>query len=131
LRYFVAVVDVGTFTHAAERMYVAQPTPSQQVRRLHVSFAAALQPVPDGPQVQVVFADLEVGPDVGEVFAGGHGTRGVKLGCGDRGADDVDAVEGGLGVDVVLVAPPGERCLADAGDWRPECRPGSKRWRLT
>ena len=26
LRYFVAVADAGTFTHAAERMYVAQPT---------------------------------------------------------------------------------------------------------
>ena len=34
LRYFVAVADAGTFTHAAERMYVAQPTLSQQVRRL-------------------------------------------------------------------------------------------------
>src|SRR4249919_4134867 len=34
LRYFVAVADAGTFTHAAERMYVAQPTLSQQIRRL-------------------------------------------------------------------------------------------------
>jgi DNA-binding transcriptional LysR family regulator len=34
LRYFVAVVDAGTFTHAAERMFIAQPTLSQQVRRL-------------------------------------------------------------------------------------------------
>jgi DNA-binding transcriptional LysR family regulator len=34
LRYFVAVADAGTFTQAAERMYIAQPTLSQQVRRL-------------------------------------------------------------------------------------------------
>jgi DNA-binding transcriptional LysR family regulator len=34
LRYFVAVADAGTFTHAAERMYLAQPTLSQQIRRL-------------------------------------------------------------------------------------------------
>ena len=34
LRYFVAVADAGTFTHAAERMFIAQPTLSQQVRRL-------------------------------------------------------------------------------------------------
>ncbi len=34
LRYFVAVVDAGTFTQAAERMFITQPTLSQQIRRL-------------------------------------------------------------------------------------------------
>jgi len=34
LRYFAAVADAGSFTHAAEKMFVAQPTLSQQVRRL-------------------------------------------------------------------------------------------------
>jgi DNA-binding transcriptional LysR family regulator len=34
LRYLVALADAGTFTHAAERMFIAQPTLSQQIRRL-------------------------------------------------------------------------------------------------
>jgi DNA-binding transcriptional LysR family regulator len=34
LRYLVAVADAGTFTQAAERMFIAQPTISQQIRRL-------------------------------------------------------------------------------------------------
>jgi DNA-binding transcriptional LysR family regulator len=42
LRYFVAVADAGTFTHAAERMYVAQPTLSQQIRRLEEIIGASL-----------------------------------------------------------------------------------------
>src|SRR6266568_3572282 len=34
LRYLVAVADAGSFTHAAEQMFIAQPTLSQQIRRL-------------------------------------------------------------------------------------------------
>src|SRR5208282_2395057 len=34
LRYFMAAADAGTFTHAAEQMFIAQPTLSQQIRRL-------------------------------------------------------------------------------------------------
>ncbi len=33
LLYLVAVADAGIFTHAAERMFIAQPTLSQQIRR--------------------------------------------------------------------------------------------------
>jgi DNA-binding transcriptional LysR family regulator len=42
LRYFVAVADAGTFTHAAKRMFIAQPTLSQQIRRLEEMVGAQL-----------------------------------------------------------------------------------------
>ena len=34
LRSFVALAEAGSFTHAAEKIIVAQPTLSQQIRRL-------------------------------------------------------------------------------------------------
>ena len=34
LRYFVTLADAGNFTHAAERIFITQPTLSQQIRRL-------------------------------------------------------------------------------------------------
>jgi DNA-binding transcriptional LysR family regulator len=34
LRYFVALAETGSFTHAAERIFITQPTLSQQIRRL-------------------------------------------------------------------------------------------------
>ena len=42
LRYFVSVADAGTFTDAAEQMFITQPTLSQQIRRLEEMLGAPL-----------------------------------------------------------------------------------------
>ncbi len=42
MRYLVAVVDAGSFTAAARRLYVAQPTLSQQVRALEAELGGEL-----------------------------------------------------------------------------------------
>src|SRR5262249_17916343 len=70
-----------------------------------------------GAQVQVAGFDRpEVAFDAGQVLVGRYGAGGAELAGRDRGADDVDAVQGGLGVDGRLVPPPGQAAFADVED---------------
>jgi DNA-binding transcriptional LysR family regulator len=59
LRYLVAVADAGTFTRAAERLFIAQPTLSQQIRRLEqIVGTPLLQRRPDGVRLTAAGAVL-------------------------------------------------------------------------
>ena len=42
LQYFLAAVDQGSFSAAAEEMHIAQPSLSEQVRRLETELGVAL-----------------------------------------------------------------------------------------
>ena len=67
----------------------------------HVGADPVFEAVVDRAQVQVVDLDgAEVAFDVGQVLVGGDDGGGVELVGGDAGAQHVDAVEGGFGVDL-------------------------------
>ena len=79
-----------------------------------MGFDAFFEPVEDGPQVQVVGLDVpEVPLDVFEVLVGGHHGGAVQFAGGDRGAQDVEPVQGGFGVDLGLPAGHGQAGIGD------------------
>ena len=57
LRYFVALADAGSFTRPAEQIFIAQPTLSQQIRRL-------------GPPASSSRQGERLSPGCGEVHGG-------------------------------------------------------------
>jgi DNA-binding transcriptional LysR family regulator len=74
LRYLVAVAEAGTFTQAAERMFIAQPTLSQQVRRLEQMVGTPLlSRRRDGLQLTAGCVLLEESRTVLSIFE--HGLR--------------------------------------------------------
>ncbi len=75
---------------------------------------AFLEPVEHRPQVQVVGLDVaEVPFHVFEVLVGGDHGGAVQFGGGDRGAEHVEPVQGGFGVDPVLPALDGQAGIGD------------------
>src|SRR4029077_6307819 len=80
----------------------------------HARPDAFLPPAEDGPQVQVVGFDVpEVPLDVSEVLVGGDHGGGVEFARREGGAQHVEPVQGGLGVDLVLLAGDGEAVIGD------------------
>ena len=80
----------------------------------HVGFDSLFEAVVDGAQVQVVDLDgAEVTFDVGEVLVGEYHAGRVQLFGIDAGAQHVDAVEGGFGVDLGLLAFDGQAGVGD------------------
>ena len=67
----------------------------------------------DGAHVQFGVEGAEEPFDVGEVFVAQHDLIALKCLVGQAGAQHVDAVEGGLGGDGVLVAGEAERLVGD------------------
>ena len=70
----------------------------------------------DGPYLEPGRLEVAEGAlDAGEGLVGVDGLVGGDVGGGEAGADDVDAVEPGLGGDAGFVAGPGE-VVVDDGD---------------
>jgi hypothetical protein len=70
-----------------------------------VGLDALLEPVVDGAQLEPALERAEGALDLVELLVGAHDVGRFELRAGDAGAQDVDAVERGLGGDLLLLAP--------------------------
>ena len=79
---------------------------------------AVVAEVADGSEAEVLFGleGGEGGLDATETLVGEHGALGGEVLGAEAGADDIEAVEGGLAGDGVLVALEGEVALLDVGE---------------
>jgi DNA-binding transcriptional LysR family regulator len=82
LRYFVTIVDEGSVTRAAERLYVAQPSVSQQIKALEAELGGLLlERIPTGVRLT----------EAGKAFLG---DARAALRYSDRAADSARSVLG-------------------------------------
>jgi DNA-binding transcriptional LysR family regulator len=137
LRHFIAVVDHGGFTAAAQAVYVSQPALSQAVKELESELGVALF-VRSGRRVQLtpagtalleparqVLRDLETGQAAVEAVAGLKAGNLTMASLPTLAADPVAPLVGAFrrrypGVRIDLAAPEGTSELFDlvvAGTW--------------
>jgi len=107
----------GVFVGVGERCPGAAEVPDEvggEHAEQHVGADAVFEAVVDRAQVQVDGLDrAEVAFDVGELFVGGDRGGGVEALGGHAGADDVDAVQRGLGGDLLDAAGDGQGGVGD------------------
>ena len=86
LRYFVTVVRDGTFTKAAEHLYITQPSLSEQIRKLETELGSPLfQRLGRRLLAEVAIAWTLRQPEVTAAIVGGRRPQQVEeiIGAGD------------------------------------------------
>jgi len=79
----------------------------------HVGTYSIDQPVANRGHIKFAVEGAEESLDVGEVFVAAHDIIAAQGGLGQAGAQHTDAIEGGLGGDLIVFAGEGEAVLGD------------------
>ena len=85
LQYFLAAVEHGSFTAAADALHMAQPSLSEQVRRLEAELGVELF-ARVGPGLVLTEAGLSLRPHAERVVAEADEARESVSRCGSSGA---------------------------------------------